>query len=175
MPVTFRLVLAAFLLFVSINVKGQTGLAICSNPKTPCQHRDKEFAPYELSFRLPGRLRQNYDYKSVPFYAVVLKTYKDFEAGGDGCDGGEFSTAIEDERKKAQKLFPDQKAFASYQCPDMGAVLYKSGTRDLNDTFMAVYGGTTITEAQGVLAKAKANYPAASLKRMVAIYNWQVE
>ncbi len=173
-PSRFSLMLILIvLLFVS--VEAQTGLAVCSNPRSPCQHKDKQFAPYELSFRLPARIRQNYDYKSVAFYAVVLKTYKDFEAGGDGCDGGEFSTAIEAERVQAQKLFPNQKAFAAYQCPDMGAVLYKSGGKDLNDTFLAIYGGATQAEADLVLAKARARYPGATVKRMQAIYNWLAE
>ncbi len=163
------------LLLLFFSIEAQTGLAVCSDPRSPCQHKDKHFAPYELSFRLPARIRQNYDYKSVPFYAVVLKTYKDFEAGGDGCDGGEFSTAIEAERAREQKLFPNQKAFAAYQCPDMGAVLYKSGRKDLNDTFLAVYGGPTQAEAELVLAKARARYPSATVKRMQAIYNWLVQ
>ena len=175
MPVLFRPTLGTFLLFMTFHVSAQTGLVICGNPHVSCQNKTKQFAPYELSFKLPARLRQNYDYKTMTFYAVILKIYKDFEPGGDGCDGGEFSTAIEAERAKAQKLFPDQKAFASYQCPDMGAVLYKSGAKDLNDTFLAVYGGTTLAQAQTILAKAKVNFPDATLKRMVAVFNWQVE
>jgi len=163
------------LVLLSSRVTAQSGLAVCSNPGSPCQHKDKQFAPYELSFRLPGKIRDNYDYKSVPFYAVVLKTYKDFEAGGDGCDGGEFSTAIEAERTKAQQLFPTKKAFASYQCPDMLAVTYMSGPKALNDTFLAIYGGTTPAEADLVLAKARARYPDATVKRMQAVYNWQAE
>ena len=99
MSVPLRLVvLGTLLILLPVGVQAQIGSAICSNPKLPCQHKEKQFAPYELSFQLPRRLRQNRDYKSVPFYAVVLKTYRDFEAGGDGCDGGEFSTAIEAER-----------------------------------------------------------------------------
>ena len=85
---------------------------------------------------------------------------------------GEFSTAIETERKAEQKLFTTQKVFASYQCPDMGAVEYFSGNKNLNETFMAVYGGTSQAEAQGVLEKARPRYPQATLKRMQAVYNW---
>jgi len=158
-----------------LSVTAQSGLAVCSNPATPCQHKHKQFAPYELSFRLPAKIRENFDYKSAPFYAVVLKTYKDFEACGEGCDGGEFSTAIEAERAKAQKLFPSKKAFASYQCPDMIAVTYMSGPTALNDTFLAVYGGATQAEADSVLAKARTRYPEAKVKRMQAVYNWQPE
>jgi hypothetical protein len=164
---------AAVLTFLCAStIQAQNAYPVCSNPRQPCQHKDKEFAPYELSFRLPARLRKNTDYKSVPFYAVVLNTYKDFEAGGDGCDGGEFSTAIETERKEAQKLFPTVKVFASYQCPDMAAEQYVSGGKALNDTFLAVYGGTTQNEAQQVLDKARDKYPGATLKRMQALYNW---
>jgi hypothetical protein len=167
-----RLVVCIQLVLFAVAIQAQTGYPVCGNPRTPCQHKDKEFAPYELSFRMPARLRKNTDYKSAPFYAVVLKSYKDFEAGGEGCDGGEFSTAIETERKQAQKLFPDRKAFASYQCPDMAAVQYMSGRKTLDDTFLAIYGGTSQAEGQQVLDKAREHYPAASLKRMQALYNW---
>jgi len=172
MPLSLRLLVFMSLLLFALSIQAQTGYPICGNPRTPCQHKDKEFAPYELSFRMPARLRKNTDYKSAPFYAVVLKSYKDFEAGGEGCDGGEFSTAIETERKQAQKIFPDRKAFAGYQCPDMAAVQYLSGRKTLDDTFLAVYGGTSQAEAQQVLDKARDRSPAATLKRMQALYNW---
>ncbi|HEY6119409.1 MAG TPA: hypothetical protein VIV66_05585 [Pyrinomonadaceae bacterium] len=172
MQLTIRLLVCSSFVLIVIGVQAQTGYPVCANPQAPCQHKNKEFAPYELSFRLPAKLRKNADYKSAPFYAVVLKTYKDFEAGGDGCDGGEFSTAIETERKAAQKLFSAQKVFASYQCPDMAAVQYVSGSKNLNDTFLAVFGGVSQAAAQLVLEKARARYPGATLERMQALYNW---
>jgi len=175
MTIYLRFAVIIFLFVLASSIQAQNTYPVCGNPRQPCQHKDKEFAPYELSFRLPARLRKNTDYKSAPFYAVVLKTFKDFEPGGDGCDGGEFSTAIETQRKEVQKLFPNAKVFASYQCPDMGAVEYVSGGKTLNDTFLAIYGGTTQVEAQQVLEKARARYPGATLKRMQALYDWIVQ
>jgi len=175
MPINLRLPALILLFLLASAVQAQNAYPVCGNPRQPCEHKDKEFAPYEISFRLPARLRKNTDYKSAPFYAVVLKTFKDFDAGGDGCDGGEFSTKIETERKQVQKQFPNVKAFASYQCPDMGAVEYVVGGKTLNDTFLAIYGGTTQNEAQQILDKARAQYPGATLKRMQALYNWIVQ
>ena len=77
--------------------------------------------------------------------------------------------------RERKNCFQNQKAFAAYQCPDMGAVLYQSGGKDLNDTFLAVYGGTTQSEAELTLAKARARYAGATVKRMQAIYNWLVQ
>ena len=172
MPLYLRLAAVITFFLLASAAQAQTSYAVCSDPRRPCQHKDKEFAPYELSFHLPAHLRKNTDYKSAPFYAVVLKTYNDFEAGGEGCDGGEFSTAIETKRKEVQNLFPNLKVFASYQCPDMAAVEYVSGRKTLKDTFLAVYGGTTQIEAQRVLEKARARYPNAGITRMQALHNW---
>ena len=68
--------------------------AVCPIPDKPCQSKEKEFADWELSFRLPAKIAPNKTYSSAPFYAVILKTYKSVE----DCDGGEYIEAIEAER-----------------------------------------------------------------------------
>jgi hypothetical protein len=124
----------------------------------------KRFAPYELPFRLPAKLADNALYESAPFYAVVLRRDAD-----PPCDAGEYSKGMETFRIAAQKRFPDRKVFAAPECPDMGAVSYKvDGTPEGYGfgAFVAVYAGRTEAEVRAVLAKVKANYPKAEVKRM---------
>lgn len=94
--------------------------AVCPDPKNPCHHKEKEFAEWELPFRLPAKIQPNKTNKSAPFYAVLLKTYDSVE----DCDGGEYIEAAEAERKRLQKLQLERKVFASYGCPNMDAVNY---------------------------------------------------
>ncbi len=72
---------------------------------------------------------------------IILKTYKDEE-----CDADGYTTSIERERPRIQKLYPTRKVFGSYNCPDMDALEYSfqgkmdaTGERALIDTFIAVY------------------------------------
>src|SRR5687767_13268978 len=81
-----------------------TGLEVCSKPGDRCSSPDKSFEAFELPFRLPKRLKPNSLYKSVPFYAVVLR--EDAEAP---CDGGEYSVGMERFRIGAQTRFPGRK------------------------------------------------------------------
>ncbi len=151
-------------------VHAQAPLKICAHPDRPCTSAEKTFAPYELTFKLPDTLEPNKAYQSVPFQAIILKTFPKFEAGGDECDGGEFSTKVEKQRAEAQKLFPDRKVFAAHQCPDMGAVLYQINGKPYNAFFIAVYGGTTPAEARQVLAQVKGKFSRSTVKEMQAVY-----
>src|SRR5215217_7912525 len=54
--------------------------AVCPDPARPCRTRQKEFGEWEISFRLPARIRPNVSYSSAPFYAIILKAYT------EGCD-----------------------------------------------------------------------------------------
>ncbi len=143
---------------------------VCPHPARPCTSADKTFAPYELTFRLPDKLEPNKDYVTVPFQAIILKTFPKFEPGGGECDGGEFSTKVETQRAQLQKLFPDRKVFAAHQCPDMGAVLYQIKGQPYNVFFIAVYGGTTLAEARQVLAQVKGKFSRPTVKEMQAVY-----
>ena len=147
----------------------------CPQPSNPGVSRDKTFAPYELSFELPRRLKANVEYRTVPFYAVLLATFPKFEPGGDECDGGEYSESIERQRKQAQRRFPERKVFAGYQCPDMGAVLYRMNGKRYDTVFIAVYAGKDLGQARQALAAARARFPGASLRKMQAAYTWLVE
>jgi|ERR1044072_3052788 hypothetical protein len=152
----------------------QTGLKICPNPNAPCKSKLRDFYPYDLSFTLPAKIKNNTPYKSEIFFAVILKG-KITLSEKDECDGGEFSTKVENERKLAQKLFPNNKVFASHQCPDMGALSYEINGQPLNENFIAVYGGANMLEADIILTQAQTKYPKAVVKKMRVIYENMVQ
>lgn len=165
-----RVMFASWIVLGWAVASAQTPAQVCPDPAAPCTSPEKTFAPYELTFKLPDQLKPNVDYPTVPFHAVILKTFPRFEPGGDECDGGEFSTKVEKQRAEAQALFPDRKVFAAHQCPDMGAVLYQINGRPYNAFFIAVYGGTTFAEARQVLAQARRKFSRSTVKEMQAIY-----
>ena len=146
---------------LALSAVAQTPLKVCPNPAAPCQSKHKSFEKYELSFVLPRTIKPNVDYSSQPFFAVILKTLKEAD-----CDQGEYSSAVEKLRVQAQKLFPDRKAFAQQQCPDMGAVAYTINGKSDATIFIAVYAGESRLEADQALAKAKAAYPTARVVKM---------
>jgi len=93
----------------------------------------------------------------APFWAVLLKS-KLADPDAD-CDEGEYSSKLENERKKVQSMFPDRKVFADQQCPDMGAVSYTISGKSNMNTFVAVYGGATRAKAETLLLKFKKQIP----------------
>jgi hypothetical protein len=146
---------------------------VCPNPGKPCNHKDKEFADWELSFKMPVKLQPNKSYKSAPFYAIILKRYEESE----DCDGNEFIEAAERDRKDEQAKQPERKVFASYGCPNTDAVVYDfEGRTDakkdnvLIDDFIAIYAGETKEAGEALLQSMKSKYPKATLKQMTAIY-----
>jgi len=147
----------------------QTPLKVCPDPAAPCASKHKDFAPYEMPFKLPAKIKPNTPYKSEPFFAIILKD-KIKVSAEEECDGGEFHKRIENERKQMQKLYPERKVFASYQCPDMAAITYEINGKGFNENFIAVYGGTTQEEANQVIEKVKAKYPKAIVKKMRAVF-----
>lgn len=147
--------------------------AVCPDPAKPCDHKDKRFDEWELSFKLPSTLKPNTPYSSSPFYAIILRSYPI----GDDCDGGEFISAAEVDRKREQADQPGRKVFASYECPNMSAVNYEFDGRwnakHANvaiGNFIAVYAGTSRDEAEQIFSFLKAKYPNATIKEMRATY-----
>src|SRR4051812_46646159 len=161
----------SFVFLVNVSTAAQGGV-VCGDPKAPCKSPHKEFAPYELSFKIPTRIRANTDYTSQVFFAVLLKRIANMS--DEDCDQREYGSKPENERKRVQAQFPDRKVFASFQCPDMGAVSYMVNGKNDTSTFLAIYGGQTQAEAEDVLAKVKAKYPSASVKRMQVVFE-QIE
>lgn len=147
--------------------------AVCPDPSKPCHHKQKRFDDWELSFKMPAKLPVNKEIKSAPFYAVILKTYP----MGEDCDGGEFIEAAEADRKREQANQLSRKVFASYECPNMGAVSYDfAGRFDAKKemvvvgNFIAIYVGTSKAEGDEALKFLKSEYPEAQLKQMTAVY-----
>ena len=148
--------------------------ATCPDPKNPCHHKDKTFDDWELSFHLPSRIKPNTTYKSAPFYAVILKEYKDLNEDSE-CDGGEYTESIERERKRIQSSHPTRKVFADQNCPNMSAVGYdfpgrSDGENVLISNFIAIYAGDTEDEANALLAELRSSFPQAVVKRMTVNY-----
>lgn len=144
---------------------------VCPDPKLPCSHSQKQFADWELSFRLPERLLPYSTYQSAPFYAVILKTFP------AGCAETDADPEAENERLKIQRKFPSRKVFAENSCPHTDAISYafegkrdKSGDLILMSDYIAVYAGITEDEAREVFESVKTNYPEADLKKMIATY-----
>jgi len=156
----------------------QTANAVCSDPSKPCHHKEKRFDDWELSFKMPVKLTPSKAHRSAPFYAVILKTYP----MGEDCDGGDFIEAAEADRKREQANQLDRKVFASYECPNMGAVGYdfdgrwdsKKETVILSN-FIAIYAGTSKAEGEEALRFMKSEYPQAQLKQMTAMYELMMQ
>lgn len=134
-------------------------LAICGNPTVPCKSV-ATFEPYDLPFRLPENA---VIWDTEFFYAIMLKSVK---SPADSCD----VFVPERERLAAQALFPDHKVFSS-RCAEPGQLYYTNTSPRAH--FMAVYAGTTLAEANRMLAAVKATgkFTGASIRRMRAGFN----
>ncbi len=150
----------------------ETDNFVCPEPNLPCDHKDRQFADWELSFRLPTKIVANRAYKSAPFYAVILKKYE------EGCGELDVNEPVEQERQRIQKLFPSRKVFAEFSCPNMDAVNYDfpgkmsaDGERFLYMDYIAVYAGVEEIEGKEIFDLLKKDYPQAQLKRMTANYS----
>ncbi|HEX8736341.1 MAG TPA: hypothetical protein VF721_13515 [Pyrinomonadaceae bacterium] len=146
--------------------------AVCPDPEKPCHHAEREFADWELPFKLPAKIVANKTYSSRTFYAVIIRKYD--EACGDEMD---YDSRIERERLRIQKAYPERKVFAEYSCPNMDAVHYDfagkrdaSGERVLYMDYIAIYAGETEEEANQILKEAREDFSQATLKKMTANY-----
>jgi hypothetical protein len=137
---------------------------ICGNPKVTCK-TSIPFEPNDLPFRVPER---SVIVDTELFYAIILKSLRTKE---EDCD----VFVPEAERLAAQALFPDHKVFTS-RCADPGmpgsGMLFYTNMNQ-NSRIMAVYAGTTLAEAQRVLAAVKATgkFPGAFMRRMRTGFN----
>jgi hypothetical protein len=156
----------------AINATGQrrqstTHASICGNPKIPCQ-TSVTFPPNDLPFRVP---KKAVIVDTKPFYAIILKSTASENAG---CD----VFIPESDRLAAQTLFPDHKVFSS-RCDDPENLFYldlkprKTTNLSEGHRIMAVYAGTTLAEANRMLAAVKATgkFPGANIRRMRTGFN----
>ena len=143
--------------------------SVCGDPTARCE-TGVTFHPYDLPFRVP---KNAVIYDTELFYAIVLKRV---HVADQKCD--QFIS--ENDRLSAQNLFPHQKVFASRRCGDAGEVGYQNAnsTDATNDhgrpsEFIAVFAGTTLADANRILATVKATgkFPGANVRRMRAAFN----
>jgi len=133
--------------------------SICGNPTQLCKTAPT-FSPNDLPFRVPENA---VIYDTELFYAVILKSVGVRE---DDCD----VFISESERLTTQALFPDHKVFAS-RCADPENLFYTNVSA--KSRFMAVYAGSTPSEAARMLkaVKATGKFPGANIRRMRTGFN----
>lgn len=133
--------------------------SVCGNPNVTCA-TSLTFEPYALPFQMP---QNSVIYDTDQFYAVILKSVS---TANNKCD----NYIPEQERLATQTLFPNQKVFAS-RCAEPGEVSYSNTNPDTN--FMAVYAGSSIADANRMLATVLATrkFPGANIRRMRAVIN----
>jgi len=162
-----RLAVALSFMLTSTALTGASqkqGGTICAKPASSCSS-SYSFAPYQLPFEIKHKLVFGKTYKSISFYAVVLKSVRT-------NTNPDCAFIPEEQRLQAQALFPDRKVFASrFSCPEE-LILYTNINQDFN--FLAVYAGATLTEAKQALKKVKASgqYPQANLRRMQVVLEY---
>ncbi len=133
--------------------------SVCGNPKLPCP-TSGTFDAWDLPFRLP---RNSMMFDTELFYAIILQSMR-----ADDSDCNLFIP--ESDRRAAQALFPENKVFTS-RCPDVETKMYTNVAP--NTRFMAVYAGSTLADANRLLAAVKATgkYPRANIRRMRTGFN----
>jgi hypothetical protein len=133
---------------------------ICGDPNIPCRGSEG-FRPWELTFAIP---KNAVIYESETFYTVILKSVR--LKSVDDCE----NAITEDERLKTQELFPKNKVFA-LKCSEAGDIYYTNVANEVS--FLGVYAGKTLTEANAFLktVKATGKFPGAAVRRMRAGIN----
>ena len=117
------------------------------------------FKPYELPFEMPKDGVARAEFRSEPFYAVMLETFPP-------C----FDT--ESARARVQAKFPANKVFATrFGCQDgePERIDYTNVAR--NWGFMAIFAGTAKAEAEGFLetVRKEGTFRGANLRQMQAV------
>jgi hypothetical protein len=120
------------------------------------------FKPHQLPFETPQDGVARDEFRSAPFFAVILKTV-------------ERCSVKEKERAEIQAQFPAQKVFAPLTSCDEDpedTIFYTNVNPKVG--FIAVYAGDTEEQAQQFLAvvKQSGRFPGANLRRMQAVLGY---
>jgi len=129
---------------------------VCPDPAHPCDG----FKAHDLSFELPRDGIARPEWRSEPFFAVILKS-------APRCK------VTEEERREAQALFTGRKVFASrFACDDDMENNVSYTNTDAKRAFLAVYAGEDRAAAEEMLARVKAmdRFPGANLRRMQVVF-----
>ena len=134
---------------------------ICGDPMARCRNREN-FQPYELPFETGKNFVIA---QSKPFYAVILKSVK-LNATQSNCD----KAISESDRAEAQVLLPRNMVFVM-RCWESGQNSYTNVADGVS--FMAVYAGQTLSQANAFLKKVQATgkFSGATVRRMRAQIN----
>jgi hypothetical protein len=117
------------------------------------------FKPHQLAFTTPKDEVARGEFRSAPFYAVILKT-------GIRC------RIAESERLQAQALFPANKVFSThFGCEDSPEEHVTYANVDAQWGFLAAHAGANEAQAQELLARVKGSgrFPGANIRRMQAV------
>lgn len=133
----------------------QTPGRVYSDPARPCPGTK----PHDVCFARPTDGVARDEFRSAPFYAVILRT-------AAPC------TISERERLAVQALFPRRKVFSlRFECDDdiENNVTYTNVNPRYG--FMAVYASTSRERAAAFLRRVQASgrFPGANLRRMQAV------
>lgn len=156
--------LFALLCFCVIGAAGQkranTG-RVCGDPTAACKTRG-DFQAFEIPFEYGKGMAIS---QSQLFYAVIVKSVKLRK------DESDCETAIpETGRLAIQKLFPRNMVFVM-RCWESGQTSYSNVADGVS--FMGIYAGKTIAEANAFLARVKAagDFKGATVRRMRILIN----
>jgi len=156
------IVLLLLFLFGAVEVKAQKKARagkICGDPTIACKNRT-DFPASDIPFNTGKNVVIA---ESEPFYAIVLKSAKlDYP----NCE----KAFPESERLSIQELFPHNMVFAS-RCSEPGENSYSGMAQ--STTFVAVYAGRTLAEANTFLKKVEATgkFPGVRVRRTRASIN----
>lgn len=127
---------------------------VCGDPNLACKGSEN-FQPSDLPFDTGKNFVIA---ESVPFYAIVLKSSK--LGDNPGCE----KAFPESERLSIQELFPNNKVFAM-RCSEPGESYYTGMAQ--GTTFIGVYAGRTLAEANAFLKKVQATkkFPGVRVRR----------
>lgn len=141
---------------------------VCGDPRVKCV-TSGSFGEADLPFKITGEPEWMGEYRSKPFYAVIVQSRKAIEGGGPASRdcGGQFTSG---ERRKLQALFPANRVFSSA----FGCYYFEHSYTNVNAAynFLAVYGGETEAAAKTILRQIQGTkkYPGANIRRMQAVF-----
>ena len=117
------------------------------------------FKAHQLAFATPRDGMARAEFRSQPFFAVILKT-------APRC------SVTEAERLQVQAMFPSNKVFAPrFECDDSSEEHVTYTNVDPTFGFLAVHAGATSKDAETMLATARSSgrFPGANIRRMQAV------
>ena len=143
----FCLLIFSILAVVAVRAqKRKVAYRVCGDPTAACKQREN-FQPFQLPFEYTSNFHIS---ESQLFYAVILKSVKE-NADPDQRNCEKAITEVD--RIETQKLFPHNAVFVM-RCWEPGEISYTNVADDVS--FMGVYAGQTLAEANAFLVKVKA-------------------